>query len=97
MIGFINYLIRKGYKPCRKNNRGNYIPDNNISYFSSSYSSYLDIRLVKGNKEVVYGLHERGHSPTLIYPRPKGVVTDVDMDKVFLSKSFEEIADMLQL
>lgn len=34
--------------------------------------------------------------PTLIYPRPEGVVSDADMDRVFLSYSFEEILNMIQ-
>lgn len=51
----------------------------------------------KAKKEVVYGLHERGHSPTLIYPRPKWVKSDADMDRLFLNYSFEEIAEMIGL
>lgn len=45
----------------------------------------------------MYGLHERGHSPTLIYPRPKWVKSDADMDRLFLNYSFEEIAEMIGL
>ena len=29
-------------------------------------------------------------------PRPEGVVSDADMDRVFLSSSFEEILNMIQ-
>lgn len=47
-----------------------YVEDSNIGFYSSM-SEHIDLRLIKGKKEVVYGLHERGHSPTLIYPRPK--------------------------
>lgn len=49
-----------------------YVEDSNIGFYSSM-SEHIDLRLIKGKKEVVYGLHERGHSPTLIYPRPKWV------------------------
>lgn len=93
MIGFIEYLISKGYKPYRKvmSKKGStYVED-------SSMSEHIDLRLIKGKKEVVYGLHERGHSPTLIYPRPKWVKSDADMDRLFLNYSFEEIAEMIGL
>lgn len=98
MIGFVEYLISKGYKPYRKvmtKKGSSYIEDNNIGFYSSM-SEHIDLRLIKGNVEIVYGLHERGHSPTLIYPRPEGVVSDADMDRVFLSYSFEEILNMIQ-
>lgn len=49
-----------------------FIEDSNIGFYSSM-SEHIDLRLIK---EVVYGLHERGHSPTLIYPRPKWVKSD---------------------
>ena len=52
-----------------------YVEDSNIGFYSSM-SEHIDLRLIKGKKEVVYGLHERGHSPTLIYPRPKWVKSD---------------------
>lgn len=99
MVGFIEYLISKGYKPYRKvmTKKGStYTPDGGIGFYSSM-SEHIDLRLIKGNKEVVYGLHERGHSPTLIYPRPEGVVTDADMDRVFLNNSFENIATLIGL
>lgn len=100
MIGFIEYLINNGYKPYRKvmskKGKSSYIEDNNIGFYSSM-SEHIDLRLIKGDKEVIYGLHESNHSPTLIYPRPVNVIFDRDMDKVFLSKSFEEIAKELKL
>lgn len=99
MIGFVEYLISKGYRPYRKvmSKKGStYVEDSNIGFYSSM-SEHIDLRLIKDGRtrEVVYGLHERGHSPTLIYPRPKGVVTDADMDRIFLNHSFEEIAEMI--
>lgn len=98
MIGFVEYLISNGYKPFRRvNSKKNsiYVEDSNIGFYSSM-SEHIDIRLIKDKKEIVYGLHERGHSPTLIYPRPKGVVYDADMDRVFLEKSFEEILKLIE-
>lgn len=73
-----------------------YVEDSNIGFYSSM-SEHIDLRLIKGKKEVVYGLHERGHSPTLICPRPKWVKSDADMDRLFLNYSFEEIAEMVGL
>lgn len=99
MIGFVEYLISKGYKPYRKvmSKKGStYVEDSNIGFYSSM-SEHIDLRLIKGKKEVVYGLHERGHSPTLIYPRPKWVKSDADMDRLFLNYSFEEIYGSLNV
>ena len=33
----------------------------------------------------------------LLYPRPKWVKSDADMDRLFLNYSFEEIAEMIGL
>ena len=60
MIGFVEYLISKGYKPYRKvmSKKGStYVEDSNIGFYSSM-SEHIDLRLIKGKKEVVYGLHE---------------------------------------
>ncbi len=55
MIGFIEYLISKGYKPYRKvmSKKGStYVEDSNIGFYSSM-SEHIDLRLIKGKKEVV--------------------------------------------
>ena len=67
MIGFVEYLISKGYKPYRKvmSKKGStYVEDSNIGFYSSM-SEHIDLRLIKGKKEVVYGLHERGTSKAI--------------------------------
>lgn len=97
MIGFVEYLISKGYKPYRKimSKKGfTYVEDFNVGFYSSM-SEHIDLRLIKDDREIVYGLHERGHSPTLIYPRPTKVIWDADMDRIFLKHSFEEIMEMI--
>lgn len=56
MIGFVEYLISKGYKPYRKvmSKKGStYVEDSNIGFYSSM-SEHIDLRLIKGKKEVVY-------------------------------------------
>lgn len=55
MIGFVEYLISKGYKPYRKvmSKKGStYVEDSNIGFYSSM-SEHIDLRLIKGKKEVV--------------------------------------------
>lgn len=79
----IQYLIENGFTPYRMDvYTGKYhIIENYLDFFSSTLSTYLDIRFKKDNIEIIYGLHERNHPPTIIYPRPSGVVTDYDMDR----------------
>lgn len=101
-MNFIEYLINKGYKSYRKvydkNSKSyQYIPDNNINYFSSAIDGYIDIRLIKDDKEVVYGLHEYKHPPVLIWPKPEGVITDAQMDRFFMNNTVDEIFNKLSL
>lgn len=56
MIGFIEYLISKGYKPYRKvmSKKGStYVEDSNIGFYSSM-SEHIDLRLIKGKKCMDY-------------------------------------------
>lgn len=100
MIGFVEYLISRGYQLYRKESLKKdqflYNKDSNVGFYSSTLGGYVDIRLRKDNKEIVYGLHEKGHPPTLIYPRPKGIIYDVDMDRIFLNFTYEEILQMIE-
>lgn len=94
-MNFIQYLIQLGYKPFRKvyqNKEWVYIPDNNISYFSSTVPGYTDIRLIKANFEFIYGLNEAGHSPTLIWPRIG--LNDDEVNRMLITKNVQEIYDM---
>lgn len=94
MLGFINFLIEKGFTPYRKAG-DKYVKCSLLEYYSSAMPSYIDLRLVKDELEIAYGLHEYKHPPTLISPRPKGVVFDYEMDRLFESKSYEEIYSMI--
>lgn len=101
-MSFIEYLINKGYKPYRKvYNRStkeyDYIEDDNVCYFSSAVSGYTDIRLIKDDKEVIYGLHQCNHPPVLIYPRPNNITKDEDMDRLFMDNTYDQISNMLKL
>ena len=56
MIGFIEYLISKGYKPYRKvmSKKGStYVEDSNIGFYSSM-SEHIDLRLIKGERTFSY-------------------------------------------
>tara|TARA_R110000822_G_scaffold81181_2_gene193029 strand:+ start:204 stop:491 length:288 start_codon:yes stop_codon:yes gene_type:complete len=60
-------LIDKGFKPFRKVG-SEYKRCINTSFFSSVESGMIDIRLLKEGKEIIIGLLEPGHPPTLIQP-----------------------------
>ena len=82
-------LIDKGFKPFRK--VGNdYNPCNNPSWFSSVEGGKVDVRLIKGDKEIVIGLYEKGYPPTLIYPDLiKGKWLTTTNGKVEVNKQIE--------
>lgn len=66
MTKFENYLIEKGYKRFYFDSKGNKIED----YKKQDYSSYGPVcyNYEKNNNKIVFGLHEQGLPPTLIYP-----------------------------
>ena len=69
MIGFIEYLISKGYKPYRKvmSKKGStYVEDSNIGFYSSM-SEHIDLRLIKGKKESVISRTLGADSPTIVW------------------------------
>jgi hypothetical protein len=84
----VNYLIEKGYKPFRWS-RNRLTPCDRPIEFSSVTVGGVDVRLIKGNSVFIYGLHEKGKPPTLIYPRPKGIYLDDEMNR-FLSENTDE-------
>lgn len=101
-MSFIEYLISNGYKPYRKvydrsKRVWEYIQDDNINYFSSIVSGYADIRLIKDDKEVIYGLHQYKHHPILIYPRPSEIINDEQMDRFFMNNTYDQIFNKLNL
>lgn len=98
-MSFVEYLIDKGYKPNRKvydrvTKQFQYVECDNVNYFSSCAPGYEDIRLLKDNQEIIYGLHEYGHPPVLIYPRLE-CKCDSEMDRVFMNNSYDQIYSML--
>ena len=100
-MSFIDYLISKGYTPYRKiynkqTKEFEYVPDDNINYFSSCAPGYLDIRLLKDGEEIIWGLHQVGHQPTLIYPRPSNV-SDSQMSQLLIDSSYEDIYNLIKV
>lgn len=101
-MNFINFLIINGYTPFRKvydkvKKTWVYIQDidwekNNLpfdrEYFSSTASGCVDLRLIKNDNEIVWGIpciytsdgNEDGkaHYPTLIYPDLFGSIEETD-------------------
>jgi len=92
------YLLQEGFMPFRK-----LFIDGNWIYepceFNNDYSSLvngkLDYRFIKDGKEIIWGLNERHKPPTLVYPRPKGVNTDDEMNKILLDNDSETIYNMI--
>lgn len=96
-MSFVEYLINEGYKPYRKiyeNKKWNYVEcKDRLNYFSSCVPGFIDIRLVKDDKEFIYGLLEQNMSPTLIYPRPADYTTD-QVNRLLINKKYKEILVM---
>ena len=100
-MSFIEFCIRKGYKPFRKiydKGKGMWIYTeeyNLFNYFSSTVSGYLDIRLIKNDNEIVFGIpylyNGKTHFPTLIYPN-----LFKNMDEAFEKLSFREILECIE-
>lgn len=66
---FTKYLIEDlGFKTYRKV-QGSYV-ENNINDFSTLQNGGIDVRYVKDDIEIIWGLHEMNKPPTLISPRP---------------------------
>lgn len=96
MYDFINYLINeKGYKPYRHiyNKSTKQFVDieetyNNIHYFSSSISGYLDLWLRNENNHFVFG----GVIPRLVFPLPKDCQhIGTRIDRLFSTYTNEEL------
>ena len=81
-------LINNGFYPFRFI-KSEYLRCDNPYYFSSIEEGMIDLRLVKGEKEIVVGLLEVGFSPTLISPR-LGVNHD-EINRRIERTSLEEI------
>lgn len=93
MITFLRYLINKGWKIytvedglCGKNTL---IQDPESFTFSSL--DVLTLVAIKNKHCIYYGLHQRHHPPTLIYPRPVGCVLDQQMDRYFETHTFNQL------
>ena len=87
-MNIVQYLISIGYETFRWSKKGYVVCNNNFN-FSTMTEGGLDVRLVKGKSEFIFGLNEVGKPPTLIYPRTKELIKDDDMN-FFLSKNSSE-------
>lgn len=78
MIGFQEFIKSKGFKDFRyiiKGKKWELVSHKECGISENSFSTMvhggLDIRYVKDNITIIWGLNEVGKPPTLIYPRPK--------------------------
>lgn len=86
MIDFERYLVDNGFEVKRKvMKNGNWIYED--GYRTPSTMMNIDNRYIKADLEIVIGLHEVGKPITLIYPRPKGICMDDDMNRFLLNNS----------
>ena len=102
-MNFVEFCISKGYTPYRcvydkTKHKHEYVKEESkyLDYFSSAAPGYLDIRLVKGDKEIVYGLHEANHFPTLIYPRQPIGLDATSIDRAFDTYTFGQILEKIE-
>ena len=107
MTGFELFLISKGYHRYRYNfdtQRLDYVPNGH----TISTMSNLDYRYIHADNpsvQIVYGLHEVGKPPTLIYPRPRILVKredrtynelyDDSMNLALQNESFDDILNAI--
>ena len=94
MTYFEEYLISQGYKRYRKiyeKRKWSYIEDKDRYYFSTMMTGCLDYRYIKGDIEIIFGLHEKDKPPTLEWPRPKGITTDDEMNRILKNKTPKEV------
>lgn len=78
---FEEYIIDKGFIPHVYDKKDGWIPFKGITISYSTYGPmYMCYKLEDLN--IVYGLHEMGHPPTLISPRPKIKLTRINKDDI---------------
>lgn len=74
---FTKYLTEDlGFKPYRKI-QGKYV-ENNINDYSTMQEGGIDVRYIKNEIEIIWGLSEFKKPPTLISPRPRIHFTNKD-------------------
>jgi len=97
-MSFQKYLLSIGYSTFRVDyvdGVKTYAPSVD-DYFSTYSPGKLDIRYLKDGHEIVFGLHEKDKPPTLIYPRPKGVESDDDMNRMLADFEPERIYELIK-
>ena len=80
----IEDLISKGFEPFRKIG-SEYKKYTNNGYFSSCVGGMIDIRLLRGDKEIVIGLYEKDYPPTLIHPNLGSTNTEIEQRLIELT------------
>ena len=83
----------KGYSKIYNNKTKEYKYTNEIVGlgFSTMVNGGMDVRFIKGDKEIVWGLSEYKKPPTLISPRPNiEVKRFVDINKIIYDDNLNE-------
>ena len=97
-MNLLHYLIeKKGYKPFRWI-KDKMIPEQSdrLDYFSSTEPGYDSLYLYKREKCCIWGLHEYGYPPTLIYPTITSC-SDRFVSNWLENNSLEDICESLNL
>lgn len=84
-MNFLDYAISQGFELYQGVHRD----------YSSLRHNGLDSRYKKGTDIIIWGLEEKGKSPTLIYPKPFGANTQDEVFKILKTFSNEEIYNSL--
>jgi hypothetical protein len=98
-MNFREYLKSRGFKPYRaffKANDFHYAPCENEDYFSSIANGMIDVRYIKGDIEIIYGLFDYGYPPTVISPK-RNAIDRAKWDRLIWSKTNEELYEYLTL
>lgn len=110
-MDFQELLLSKGYAPYRYNYTQREIVqvpiDKHLSHFSilsGSNFSYFDVRYIKQNKIIYYGLEDckpdgsnfpKVHFPQIIWPKPFGPYVE-DMDRAVNILTSKELLQILE-
>lgn len=93
---FEKYLIKIGYIRNRFNFKTMSLTKTSNNDILSTMGN-IDFRYTKeGEKTITYGLCEGGKPPTLIYPRPKGIISDDMMNRILQTYSSEELYKIIK-
>jgi hypothetical protein len=94
-MSFENYLLELGYKKQVYDFKTKTLIDAK-EFDILSTMGHICFFYIKGNHEIIWGLHEIHKPPTLISPRPEHILNDDEMNRFILSHTNEELYNLIK-